>query len=166
MELLQTLGIEPKLLIAQIVNFAILLFVLWKVAYKPLLTLMKDRSERIEKSLQDAEAMQKERAQWALEHEQLVAGAKLQTRQMIIEAKEQGEQMRGQMKEQLAQEVVTSREKVAHELKAQEERAMQLLEERITTLVAGVAQQFLSEKMTAKDDEKLIQKLFSSSSKS
>jgi len=165
-ELLQTLGIEPKLLLAQIVNFAILLFVLWKVAYKPLLAVMKSRSERIEKSLLDAEALQKERAQWALEHEQLLAETKQKTRQMMTEAKEQGEVMKVEMKTAMDNEMASAREKVAHELKMQEERAMKALEERVTTLVAGVAQQFLSEKMTAKDDEKLIQKLFATSSKS
>lgn len=163
MELLQTLGIEPKLLLAQIVNFAILLLILWKVAYKPLLSIMKDRSERIEKSLHDAEALQKERAAWAQEHERLVASAKQETRQMVIEAKEQAEQLRVHMKEQVEQEMALSRKNVAHELKLQEERAMKALEERVVSLVAGVAQNFLSEKMTGKDDEKLIQKLFSTS---
>lgn len=56
MELIHKLGIDWKLLIAQIINFAVLLFVLYRFAYKPILELLDKRSKTIEKGIHDAKA--------------------------------------------------------------------------------------------------------------
>ncbi len=56
MELISKLGIDWKLLVAQIVNFFILLFVLYKFAYKPVLEMLEKRSKTIEKGIHDAKA--------------------------------------------------------------------------------------------------------------
>lgn len=53
-ELFSKLGIDWKLLIAQAVNFLLLLTVLRLTIYKPLLKLLKERREKIEKGLGDA----------------------------------------------------------------------------------------------------------------
>ena len=54
-DLIQKLGIEWNLLIAQAVNFLIVLFVLWLTAYKPLVHLLRERKEKIEKGVRDAD---------------------------------------------------------------------------------------------------------------
>ena len=48
-ELLSSLGIDLRLFLAQLINFSILLFVLFKFAYKPILNMMDERTEKIEK---------------------------------------------------------------------------------------------------------------------
>ena len=59
MEALDSLGIDWKLFIAQVVNFLILLFILRKLLYQPLLKLFDERSQKIEKGLKDAETSSK-----------------------------------------------------------------------------------------------------------
>jgi F-type H+-transporting ATPase subunit b len=54
MELLAKLGINWQLLIAQIVNFAIVVGVLGFFIYKPILNLLDSRTERIRKAMEDA----------------------------------------------------------------------------------------------------------------
>lgn len=54
MELIAKLGIDWKLLIAQIINFGILLFILYKFVYGPVLKMLHDRQTRIAKGLEDA----------------------------------------------------------------------------------------------------------------
>jgi len=54
-ELISTFHIEWQLIIAQLVNFAIVLFVLWKFAYNPILKTLNDRTKKIEKGVKDAE---------------------------------------------------------------------------------------------------------------
>ncbi len=55
MELIKNFGVEPVLLIAQIINFLIILYVLKRFAYKPVLTLLKKREETIRMGLKQAE---------------------------------------------------------------------------------------------------------------
>lgn len=57
MELLSKLGIDWRLLIAQLINFLILVFILYKFLYKPVLGLLENRKEKIEKGLRDAERL-------------------------------------------------------------------------------------------------------------
>ena len=57
-ELIQTFHIDWKLLIAQLINFAIVLFVLWKFAIKPLSKTMDKRTNDIEKSIDDAKKIE------------------------------------------------------------------------------------------------------------
>ena len=54
--LISTFHIDWKIIIAQAINFAIVFFVLYKYALKPLGTLMEERTKTIEKGLTDAKA--------------------------------------------------------------------------------------------------------------
>jgi F-type H+-transporting ATPase subunit b len=55
MEILHEFGINPVLLVAQIINFAIVFWVLKKFLYKPILTMLKERQKEIKKGITDAE---------------------------------------------------------------------------------------------------------------
>ena len=53
-EILQTFGVDWKLLIVQAVNFGALLVVLTYFLYKPTLNLLEERRQKVEKGIQDA----------------------------------------------------------------------------------------------------------------
>ena len=54
-ELLEKLGIDWRLLLAQALNFLVILFVLKKTAYGPLMKLLRERRERVEQGIRDAD---------------------------------------------------------------------------------------------------------------
>lgn len=80
MELLHKLGIDWKLLLAQIVNFFILLAVLYKFVYRPVLDMLEKRSKTIERGIADAKAAE----------ERLIHIEKLRDEKMNETAKEIG----------------------------------------------------------------------------
>lgn len=55
---MESLGLDIRLLLAQIVNFTILLFILNKVLYKPLMRLLDDRSKKVNESLKKSEEIE------------------------------------------------------------------------------------------------------------
>lgn len=59
MEILKQFGINPLLLAAQVVNFFLLLFILKKFLYKPILKVLEERKKKIEESLKNAEEIEK-----------------------------------------------------------------------------------------------------------
>lgn len=84
---MEALGLDLKLLIAQIVNFLIVLFLLRKFAYKPVISILEkratlisegvDNAHKAEKSLQEATHSKKEILDQAyLEAEKILAEAK------------------------------------------------------------------------------------------
>ena len=56
MQIVKDFGINPYLLIAQIVNFLIILYILKRFMYKPLLSMIKKRDDEVRKGLVDAES--------------------------------------------------------------------------------------------------------------
>ncbi len=59
MSVLSDFGINPILLAAQVVNFLILLFILKKFLYGPILKVLDQRKQKIEQSLKNAEEIEK-----------------------------------------------------------------------------------------------------------
>ena len=87
MEILNQIGIDGKLLLAQAVNFLILLFLLHRFAYKPMLAFLEKRSDRIEKGLRDAEEAEKRLVQAAENEEKVLAKAREEAKKIIADAR-------------------------------------------------------------------------------
>ena len=59
---LHSLGIYWPKLLAQTINFGIVLFVLWRFAYRPVLTMLEQRRQKIAESITNAEKIKAELA--------------------------------------------------------------------------------------------------------
>lgn len=90
MEIFEKLGIEPQLLIAQAVNFFLLLFVLYKFLYGPVLKMLNSRTEKVEKSLKDAEEIEKRLLKTEEETKKIIENAKNEAKGIIAEADKSG----------------------------------------------------------------------------
>jgi len=76
------LGIDVKLFLGQIINFLILLLILWRFAYKPIVKMLNDRRERIASSIANAKKIE----------EDLIA-TEQKTRGMLDQAQEEGQKV-------------------------------------------------------------------------
>src|SRR5438309_10975870 len=86
-ETLQTLGIYWPKSIAQIINFAILLFVLWKFAYRPVLALLAERRQKIAEAMEHAEKAKVELAKTEAARLEILNKANTQANKFIEEAR-------------------------------------------------------------------------------
>jgi len=86
-ETLDTLGIYWPKLIAQTFNFGIVLLVLWKFAYKPVLTMLAQRREKIAESLANAEKIKAELAATEASRRQIMDKASVDANKFIEEAR-------------------------------------------------------------------------------
>ena len=117
--LVKTFHIDWSLLLAQAVNFALVLAILYKFAYKPVLKVLNDRTGKIEKGLRDAETAgekliemerrekevlikAKEEAQKIIDKAEKIA--QKNTQDMKISAKEQSVKFLADAKERIEQE--------------------------------------------------------------
>src|SRR3989338_1528800 len=88
-ELFHQFGVNWQLLGAQMVNFAILLLVLKKFAYGPLLSMLHERRKRIAEGLEAAEASQKRLAEGGAQKASILADARKESLGIV----QQGEQL-------------------------------------------------------------------------
>src|SRR5437660_1312163 len=75
---LGAIGIDGRALLFQIINFAILFFILKKVAYKPILGLLEERRKRIDESLKLADETTEAHTKAEAETAKLLAKARVE----------------------------------------------------------------------------------------
>lgn len=155
-ELIEKFGIEPTLLLAQILNFGIVLFVLWKFAYKPLLKVMRERREKIEKSLADAKAIEEK----LVHAEQLKAEAVLTGRreaQRIVEAMEkQSEHYRQERLKEIEAELATMRQHARNEIASEKVQALNEAKAELVHLVMTATKKVVPKGTTKDLDATLV----------
>ena len=89
MEILHTFGLDPYLLLAQIVNFLIILYVLKRFLYPPLFKVFKKREELVKESIQKAEENEKILEKTKNLEKEVIQKAKITADEIIEEAHEQ-----------------------------------------------------------------------------
>ena len=88
------LGFHWPSLLVYGVNFTILLLILYMVAYKPILRILDQRSDRIRESLEQAERLQKESAERQADMERQLQEARREGQVFIDQAREAAEKYR------------------------------------------------------------------------
>jgi F-type H+-transporting ATPase subunit b len=84
---LHNLGVDWTKLLAQTLNFAIILFVLWRYAYKPVLAMLEQRRERIAEAITDADKIKAELANTEAARQEILNQAATQANKLIEEAR-------------------------------------------------------------------------------
>jgi F-type H+-transporting ATPase subunit b len=156
-ELLTKLGIDWKLLIAQVVNFLVLLFVLWKFAYGPILSMLEKRTRKIERGLKDAEDAGKKLEESAEKQKEILKKARVEAKDIVEKAHIQAEKI----KSELAVEAKVQAEKIIVSAKAEIEQEKQKtiaeIKSEIGGLVVAATEKIIGEKIDEKKDQKLIE---------
>ncbi len=91
MDFLKDFGVQPVLLAAQVVNFLILLFILNKLLYKPILKVLSERRQKIEESLRNAQDIEKKLLQTEEDRQNLLAKASEEGQNIVDDAKKQAD---------------------------------------------------------------------------
>jgi F-type H+-transporting ATPase subunit b len=92
--MLETLGIQWPKLIAQLVNFSFVLFVLWYFAYRPVFNLLEARRQKIADSIANAEKIKLELAKTEAERKRILEQAGDTANLMIEQAREAANRVR------------------------------------------------------------------------
>lgn len=152
MEILNNFGIQPTLLLAQIVNFAIILFLLKRFFYKPITKALDDRKKRIEESLKNADVIEEKLAKTQVESNRIIAEAQKSAQDLISEAKAQSQTIMDQASQQARMSIEEALIKAQNQIETHKQEIKQQLEKETITLVIGVVKKVLGR--TLKDNEK------------
>ncbi|MCK5491015.1 MAG: F0F1 ATP synthase subunit B [Candidatus Pacebacteria bacterium] len=142
-EIFEKLGLDPKLLVAQAVNFVLLLVILQKIGYKPILKMLSDRTEKIEKSLIQAKKIEEELRNTEETKIAEIKKAKLESQEIIKEANELAEKKSLEMVERTkvkAQEIVIS---AKHEIQAEKESSIAEAKKEIAEISIQIAKKII-----------------------
>ena len=85
--MIESLGIRWIELLAQTISFSVVLFVLWRLAYRPIFNMLEARKARIAESLNDAEKIKSELAQTEAARQKILADAGDLANKIIADAR-------------------------------------------------------------------------------
>lgn len=159
MGLLEALGINYTILIAQLINFAVLVFVLWRYAYKPVLKILEERRLKIEKGVVTAQEAEVKLHEAKSKEDEIVAEAKKEALKIIEEAKERAElkydEIIKKSKEDIGVIINEEREKIRQE----KSEVLKEIREEIGDLITLGISKFLDKKIGAKEDKQIVEDL-------
>jgi len=141
MDIINNFGIQPYLLVAQIVNFLILFYLLKRFAFKPIITILEKRRREIELGLKNAEEG-KQALEKALEEEKkILQKAQTEAQKIINDSKNQADRMSEDIKMQTKMQV----ENMLQDARTQREREEKEMEKRIALSAARLAVDMVQE---------------------
>lgn len=153
---LDTLGIDPKQLIAQIIAFGILVFILSKWVFPVLIRAIDERQAAIEQSLSAAKEAEARSAEAQSEIDKLLATARKESAAIVatahkeaaimveeaeVKARKKADHIVSEAKSQLDSEILKARKELRQETKQ---------------LVAAATEAIIGQKLDSKTDEALI----------
>jgi F-type H+-transporting ATPase subunit b len=144
-------------ILAQVISFFLLLFLLRVFAWKKILGLLDQRKEKISTQLSEIENTKLEIAALKSDYESkistIAAAAQAKIDEAVQDAREINAQMRKKAHEE-AQDIITdARRQVKYEVsKAQEQ-----LKEKIVDIALGAARTVIQEKLTGDGDRKIVE---------
>jgi F-type H+-transporting ATPase subunit b len=143
------------------VSFLILLFILGKFAWKPILGALSDRERFIEDSLQKAEAAKEEMSRLTNENESLLKLARAERDQILSDARKVKDQMIVDAKELAHKEGARMIELARVEINNQKAIAMADVKNQVATLSLQIAEKVLRKQFEdqQKQDELVSQLL-------
>ena len=154
MELLQP---EPGLIFWTVVTFAVLLGILWKFAWNPILGALEAREQAIQRTIDDAERLQAEAEALLEEHKARLAEVRSEGNRILDEARRAGERMKSEIMEKSRAEATQVLERAQRQLELETEKAIQTVRLRAADMALEAAQRVLERSLTDADHRRLAE---------
>jgi F-type H+-transporting ATPase subunit b len=157
--LINNFHIDAGLLIAQVINFAIIFAALYFFALKPLLAVMNNRTKTIEKSLEDAKKAEENLNKAEEEYNKRIQEAKQEANAILKKTEEQAEQKKHDTVERAKQEIGEMITKEKEMQRAEKKKILREIKEGAADLIEASLEKILKEKIDSEKDKELIQKV-------
>ena len=143
-------------IIAQILNFLILVVILRAVAYKPVARLLQQRSDKIRDTLEKAEADRKAAEQTLTQYKNQLADAQKKAQDIIQKADVTARQEHDAAVEETRREIERMKQNAQAEIESERNRAFAEMKSQIVTLSLAAAGKVVSKNLDTKENDKLV----------
>lgn len=158
---MEALGINLGFLIFQILNFSIVLILLYAWAYKPIVRALENRKLKIAQSLEDSRIAAEARANAEKEANVILANAQAEASHKIREATERAEAASRAVLEQAEADAAKTRETALSDAALERDRILAEVRGQIAALAMAATQKLVGETLDEKRQHVLIDQFFS-----
>ena len=147
---------DPGLFIWTIVTFLVLLALLAKFAWRPLLQALERRQDMIRKSLDDAQQAKQELERLHAESAQMIRKARAEAEAIVSASRSDAERVREEMKQKARAEADAIVRNAERQIQLELGRALQQIRHEAVDLSVMIASKLLRRNLSKDDNEKLI----------
>jgi F-type H+-transporting ATPase subunit b len=160
---LEGLGINLQLLIAQIINFLLLLGLLYLFAYKPILRMFDERASRIKESMDMTESVKEQAANAEEESRKRIEEAGKEGQEVIARAIKTGEEIKQKAEQDAKPEAEALIARARNEIQQERDEAITELRKEFTDLTISAAEKVIEQELDKESHRKLIDKVLEES---
>jgi F-type H+-transporting ATPase subunit b len=151
---------DPGLYIWTIVTFLVLVALLAKFAWRPLLEALEGRQESIRKSLDDARQAKVELERLHGESTKILAQARAEAEAIMSRTRSDADRFREELKQKARAEAATLVKNAEHQIALETSRALQQIRLEAVDLSIAIASKVLQRNVSKEDNERLIEETF------
>jgi F-type H+-transporting ATPase subunit b len=145
------LTLEPGLIIWTFLTFGLLLWILKAFAWKPLISMLEKREQRIHADVERAEHAREESEQLLADHAKMLARAETEARRIVDEARKTAEKARGDILAAAEEQARQMTSQAKSEIQREKQTALAQLRDEVADLAIQAAEKIIRENL---DDER------------
>ena len=161
MDIFTTLGITARDFIWHTINFVVLIALLTKFLYRPIGTMLAERTRRIEESLAAAERAQADLARADREREELLASTRREIGEMMAQAQSVAERIQTEARTSAQQEAQRIIETARQEAESERAQAMADLRREVAGLAVMAAERVINRSLDDRAHRQLVEEFLS-----
>jgi len=152
------LDVNPGLMIWTVITFIILLFVLKRVAWKPILAALDKRENDIKESLTQAEKAKNEAKMILEENQANLAKAEEESRKIIEQSRTYAESLKEQLMRESKEQAKKIVDDASSEIQRNKDAAFEELKGQIAEIAVGAAEKIIRDTLDAQKSKQVIDK--------
>ena len=160
---MEQLGFNLPLLVAQIVNFFIVLVALRLFLYRPVLNMLDRRAQRVREGLEAAEQSKERASQSEQEVAQQLDEARSQGQSLIAQAQETANRVQEEARDQARREGETLLERARGEIQLERDQAIAELRREFADLTVNAAEKVIGQSLDRDAHQRLIDEVLTES---
>ena len=148
--------IDIRQVITQIIGFLLMLWILRRYAWAPVLNLLEERRQKIAGEFQEADRRKADADALKAQYEQELRGVEAVARQRLQEAVAEGQRVAAEIKAQANVDALARVARADDEIAREREKAKELLKEQMIHLSMRSAEKILRQKLDEKTQRQLV----------
>jgi F-type H+-transporting ATPase subunit b len=157
------LGINLSTLLAQIINFVILLGLLYLVAYKPIMRMFDERSRKVKESMEQTEYIKEKAAQVEEESKKRIEEASKEGQEVVARAVRTGEEARQKAQQEAKQDAEALIVRARMEIQRERDETIDELRKQVADLTILAAGKVIERSLDKEEHRQLIDKVLEDS---
>jgi F-type H+-transporting ATPase subunit b len=152
------LDVNPGLMIWTVVTFIVLLLILKKVAWKPILTALDKRENDIKQALEQAEKAKDEAKKILEENQANLAKAEDESKKIIEQSRSYAESLKEQMIKESKEQAKKIVEDASSEIQRKKDAAFEELKSQVAEIAVNAAEKIIKESLDSQKSKQVVDK--------